>query len=227
MRSAVESAVYWGEDPISGMNDSLAIFRRLGAVYLTHKSKLYIATPGNWLVSRLTSMDPRGIDVTLFEDCIKIVDYYGTGQPLWYAWEKASCDLHHPLGPRPDTALAFLLHVDACYEAFFKTGDDFLDTKIHMKMREAAHALHAAGRSTEAKKVLDIGRRRLPRFFHGKQVTMERRNVEAVQSMWAQRTLERTSERAKLIFEEFERNSLQNFSLERGARKGNSDWSRG
>lgn len=233
MRSAVESVAYWGNDEISGMNDSLRVFKRLAELYVTHRPKLYIASSNDYLVARLASMDTRGIDVGLFESCKEAGRLWSENLRLNYEWNRASLDLHHPHGSRPDLALAFLLNVDACYEPFFNTGDDFLDTSINMKIMETAYALHYAGRTTEARQVLDIGRRRQPSYFQGKPRIPQQRNHKAVSDMFSQRRVERQSDRAKLLASEYERNSMQELSNRRAALneakklKSTPDWSRG
>lgn len=178
---AMHSIIYWANDTSIGLNDCLMLFSRAWEDTITTVRK---AEAANQLASWLGNFDISKVDAAVLERFLHCLRPLLHEQSLSYSWTRAKILLNHPRGPQPDPAWQLLSHLDLDRADFFQTNDSPFNQSVMLTIVRTAQALDGMGRYSDARHVLEIGRRRLPSHFAGRGLPVDGYNNRAVMEVF-------------------------------------------
>ncbi|PIA95778.1 hypothetical protein CB0940_10653 [Cercospora beticola] len=199
-RLAIDSMVFWANEISAGINVGLKFFNHI-TKNPSETNRIPIFGAGTTMDSYLSNFDTSKVDVSELKQFMRMMMLWAPPGTMRHSWVTARLMLNYPSGPRPAAALDLFLDVDANRADFFKTGDGPFNASIMSAMVRTAQGLHSMGRKRDARRILSIGRNRLPTYFKVCKVTDTNRdklNGQAVIRVLDMRYSETTG-RSRLI----------------------------
>ncbi|KAK3628549.1 hypothetical protein LTR56_005019 [Elasticomyces elasticus] len=172
LRQFVESKVCWADKPADQLHVGMETFTTAIALTADAREASYIpkGLAGRWLVQQYMSPGQRTVRVEDHEQMTELIRTYSF-EPYEQWFETARMQMAHPTKPRADEAFAFFM---ASEETQAKSNfvrnminpkDGKVASLLFFMVVKAAQQLDGAGRTVEARTLLDFGRRRMPAYF--------------------------------------------------------------
>ncbi|KAK5738606.1 hypothetical protein LTR17_005942 [Elasticomyces elasticus] len=169
LRQFVESKVCWAVKPADQLHVGMETFTTAIALTADAREASYIPKDlaGRWLVQQYMSPGQRTVRVEDHEQMTELIRTYSF-EPYEQWFERARMQMAHPTKPRADEAFAFFM---ASEETQAKSNfvrnminpkDGKVASLLFFMVVKAAQQLDGAGRTVEARTLLDFGRRRMP-----------------------------------------------------------------
>ncbi|KAK4923664.1 hypothetical protein LTR49_009219 [Elasticomyces elasticus] len=147
LRQFVESKVCWAENHAEQLHDGLETFTCAATLTADVTEQSYIPKPiaGRWLSQQFMVPSGRRVRVEDHERMMELIPTFAF-EPFERYWTFARLEMAHPTNPKADEAFAFFM----ASEEFQKRSEFLMDR---------------AGRTSDARTMLDFGRRRMPEYF--------------------------------------------------------------
>lgn len=164
----------WARDGENGLDLALATYMRaitFGGERIPETSFIPCAAAGSWLSRALRTSDGPCVSPRLVIDFMRSLQYWNKDSAS-RTFDIAHLNLYHPSGPITEPAMEFVRclieqpRAQPFYSRLLNPETAKQSSNIYWLLVRTAIMLHRQGHQSNARMVIDFGRRRLPTLFN-------------------------------------------------------------